>query len=123
MADHLIDTNVFSRFFLGDVSVRQFLGGVDACISTVVYIELIQGSIKRQQRDLIKKHISAYPCYQITPQISLKAIELIDKYSASHGLFLADALIAATALEHELTLITFNTKDFKFMKGVKVTTP
>src|SRR5687768_16146619 len=112
MAEHLIDTNVFTKFFLGDISVKRFLGNVNACTNAIIFIELIQGSIKKQKRELVKKHISNYPCYHLTPQISLKAIELIDTYSASKGLALADALIAATALEHDLILVTYNTKDF-----------
>ncbi len=31
-----------------------------------------------------------------------------DRYSNSHGLLLADALIAATALENDLTVVTYN---------------
>jgi len=123
MAEILIDTNVFTKFFLGDLAVKRFLGSVSACTNAIVYIELIQGSIKKQKRELVKKYISKYPCYHLTPQISLRAIELIDTYSSSKGLALADALIAATALEHDLTLATFNTKDFRFIKGLTVVEP
>ena len=51
--------------------------------------------------------------------ISQLAIELIDTYSNSHGLLLADALIAATALENDLTILTYNIDDFKFIKNLK----
>jgi predicted nucleic acid-binding protein len=37
---------------------------------------------------------------------------LIDGYVLSHGLQLGDALIAATALEHGLTLLSGNVKHF-----------
>ncbi len=30
-----------------------------------------------------------------------------------------DAIIAATCLENDLTLITYNVKDFRFIKGLK----
>ncbi len=36
---------------------------------------------------------------------------------------LPDATIAATCLENDLTLITFNIKDFRFINGLKLLTP
>jgi predicted nucleic acid-binding protein len=61
--------------------------------------------------------------YPLTNDIAQKAIELIDPFSNSHGLLLADAIIAATALEYDLTLITDNTKHFQFIKGLKLLKP
>jgi predicted nucleic acid-binding protein len=34
-----------------------------------------------------------------------------------------DALIAATALEHQMTLLTRNTRDFRAARGLKVRQP
>ena len=123
MAKYLVDTNVLSKFFAGDVDVKTFLGTIDFAINTIVYIELAQGSIKKQQRELIERHLSTLKYYPLTPAISKKAIELIDKYSAAEGLFLPDALVAATVIEHDLELVTFNVKDFKFIKEIKVIKP
>jgi hypothetical protein len=120
MADYLVDTNVLSKFFAGDADVKTFLGSVSFAINTIVYIELTQGSIKKRQRDLIEPHLSTLTYFPLTPAISKKAIELIDKYSASKGLFLPDALVAATAIEHDLKLVTFNVKDFKFIKDIRL---
>lgn len=39
-------------------------------------------------------------------------MQLIDAYALSHGVQLDDALIAATALEHNLAVLTANTKHF-----------
>ena len=116
MADYLVDTNVLSKFFAGDADVKTFLGSVSFAINTIVYIELTQGSIKKRQRELIERHLSTLTYFPLTPAISKKAIELIDKYSASKGLFLPDALVAATAIEHDLKLVTFNVKDLNSKK-------
>ena len=51
------------------------------------------------------------------------AIDLIDTYSNSYGLLLADALIAANALENNLTVVTYNLNDFKFIGGLKTLKP
>ncbi len=45
---------------------------------------------------------------------------LIDAHALADGLQLADALIAATALEHNLTLLTGNTKHFAAVESLKI---
>lgn len=59
----------------------------------------------------------------ITPEISQRAIYLIETYSNSHGLMLPDALIAATALENDLTIVTCNVDDFKCIQNLKWVKP
>lgn len=84
-----------------------------------VYIECIQGSISNREKRVIEKYLMRFPLLPITPTSSAKAIELIRNYSNSHGLFLPDALIAATALENDLTVVTYNVNDFKFIQNLK----
>jgi predicted nucleic acid-binding protein len=44
----------------------------------------------------------------------------METYSLSHKLSLPDALIAATALVHDLKLYTLNVKDFRFIAGLEL---
>lgn len=46
-------------------------------------------------------------------------LQLMEGYSLSHKLSLPDALIAATALVHDLELYTLNSKDFRFISTLK----
>jgi len=46
------------------------------------------------------------------------ARHLLQIYHLSHGLGIADALIAATSIEADIPLFTYNTKDFRFIKGL-----
>ena len=55
--------------------------------------------------------------------ISRHTIDLIRTYSKSHGLMFGDAVIAATCLEYSLELVTFNAKDFRFIKGLRYRVP
>ncbi len=52
---------------------------------------------------------------EIEQTISLKARLWVRGYRLSHNLCLADALTAATAGHLNLTVITFNIKDFRFL--------
>jgi predicted nucleic acid-binding protein len=47
----------------------------------------------------------------------------MDSFFLSHGLLIADALIAATALELGLTLYTPNVRDFQLIPALKVVRP
>ena len=123
MADSLIDTNVLSKIFYGNVDVKNYVESLEAGIDTIVFIECIQGSISNSDKNRIKKTLQKLDYFGLTREIGELATELIDDYSNSHGLFLADAIIAATALENDLTLITYNFDDFKFIKGLKVIKP
>jgi len=51
----------------------------------------------------------------LNEEISVKARLWVRSYGLSHGLYLADALIAATASVQGHQLISFNIKDFQFL--------
>ncbi len=83
----------------------------------------MQGSKSNLEKRVIKKVLDNFPLLPITPKVLQRAVELIDRYSNSHGLLLPDALIAATALENDLTVVTYNVSDFKFIGGLKYLKP
>lgn len=89
-------------------------------LSAVTYIELAQGCRSKAELALIKKGLtmSQAQILPITPNITNRAMALIDSHALSHGLQLGDAFIAATALEHGLTLLTGNKKHFAKLPGL-----
>ena len=52
--------------------------------------------------------------------VSQRAMVLVETHALSAGLLLADALIAATALEHNLAILTGNAKHFTPVEGLKI---
>ena len=123
MIEYLIDTNVLSRVFKGETNVTNFVEGIVAAIDATIYIECLQGSKSNDEKRIIEKYLIRFPVIPITPTSSNLGIDLIRSYSNSHGLLLADALIAATALENDLTVVTYNVDDFKFIKDLKYVKP
>jgi len=119
MIDYLTDTNVFSEIFKGNADAKKFVESFENSIDATVYVECLQGSKGNHEKQIIKKYLSRFPVFYHTPNISKQTISLIDQYSNSHGLLLPDAQIAAVCLEHDLTLITYNVDDFKFINGLK----
>jgi predicted nucleic acid-binding protein len=77
-------------------------------------MELIQGAKNQREAQTIDKTLKHMEVRRlsITNGISEHAVLLVRRYFHSHSMQLADALIAATALEHGLALATGNVKHF-----------
>jgi len=56
----------------------------------------------------------------LTPAITQRAVGLMETLALSHGLQVTDALIAATALEHRLALLSGNIKHFASIDGLQI---
>ena len=51
------------------------------------------------------------------------AMELMKTYAKSHGLHVFDSLVAATAMEKALTLVTLNRKHYQMIEGLQLEVP
>lgn len=123
MSAVLIDSDVLVWLTRGHVGAAQRLHALEAWrISAVTYIELAQGCRDKAELVRLKKGLAARKTdiAPITPAISRRAAELIDTLALSHGMRLADALIGATAIELQATLITANVKHFSAVEGLNV---
>ena len=117
----LCDTNIFINWFNNHIPTIEKIDEIGVnkiALSVVTYMELIEGTDNKQQLKQLKKKIKNYYLIDFTKEISLKATELIEDYYLSHGLLIPDAIIGATAIETELSLFTYNTKDFKYLPGI-----
>ncbi len=119
----LIDSDVLVWVTRGHVGAAKRLHALPAWqISVVTYIELAQGcrdkaDLARLKQGLAARNTEIVP---LTPAISERASALIDQLALSHGMRLADALIAATAIEIQATLITANMKHFSAVDSLRV---
>ncbi len=100
--------------------IEQQIGLQNVLISSITKMELILGATNKADLNIINKSLNRFSVLLINPAINLRAIELVYFYRLSHGLALADAMIAATALETELKLFTYNLKDFKFISKLSL---
>lgn len=123
MTAYSIDANVFFRVFKSETPIIEYLESLKVAVDLTVYIECIQGSKSNEEKRKIENYLDNFPLVLISKDSSMLALELIRKYSNSNGLLLGDALIAANALKNDLTLVTFNLDDFKFIDGLRVVRP
>jgi predicted nucleic acid-binding protein len=81
-------------------------------------MELLSGATNKLDLNVINKKLSRFSIVLINERINLTAINLMQDFKLSHGLAIADSLIAATAIETELKLFTYNLKDFRFINDL-----
>lgn len=110
---------IFIAILKGDKDVKTFIETNSCSLDTTVYVELIQGSKDKVEVQKIEKYLTRFELFHFSKEISQRTIKLIRTYSKSHNLMFGDAIIAATCLENDLTLITLNLKDFRFIKDLK----
>ena len=56
----------------------------------------------------------------VTEPISARAVALVEQHFLPHHVQLADALVAATALQHDLVLVSSNSKHFRPIQGLRL---
>lgn len=120
----LLDTDVLIWFMRGHegAATQLKLMPLPWQVSAVTYIELVQGCRNKQELIRLKKGLESYGTriLPITAEISACATQLIEELALSSGMQLADALIAATAIEHRLTLLSGNEKHFRAVGGLSL---
>ena len=119
----LVDTDVFIWHLRGYPAATQRLDQLASLtLSAVTYLELLQGMRNRREMAALQKSLAGRQAQQwpLTPAITARAVSLMETYTLSHGMQLGDALIAATALEQQLTVLTGNVKHFQGIEGLQI---
>ena len=87
-------------------------------LSIITEYEIIAGAKDLVMQKRFEKLLENYTVISLDHKISLLGINLYKKYKLSHGLDMPDSLIAATAIELDMPLFTYNTKDFRYISGI-----
>ncbi len=89
-------------------------------ISVVTQLELMVGCRNKSELRKLDKFLKLFQAIKLNETISEKAVELLRLYRLSHGLLIADSLIAATALTLSSSFISKNQRDYKFISGLNL---
>jgi predicted nucleic acid-binding protein len=119
--DVLIDAS--RRVPVAMAYVMEAIAAGTLVISIVTAMELIQGCRDQVALAQVRRLLSSATVLPVDGNVSQRAHALMDTYFLSHSLLIADALIAATALEHGLTLYTRNVRDFQMIPELVVQRP
>jgi tRNA(fMet)-specific endonuclease VapC len=122
---YLVDTDVLIDVSRNNEAAIDFLDTLDDSwsISIITGLELIVGALNNKEVSQIDQLIEAYSAISLTSEIGNRSYNLLRQFARSHGLRVLDSLIAATALENNLTLVTRNEKHFKMISALKLLLP
>jgi predicted nucleic acid-binding protein len=118
----LIDTDVLIEYLRGRSEAVEYLEGLasDLSISVISVAELFAGIKGNEEERALKQFLLAFAILPVTEKVARMGGLYRREYRPSHGTGLADALIAATAEEKGLILVTFNRRHFPMLASITV---
>ena len=122
---YLLDTNILIYYIANKIPQKELstiekILEEDFNISIITKIEFLGWKYYDYETFLnAKEFINLANIIPLNNEIAEIAIKLRRKYNLKLG----DAVIAATSLFHDLTLVTRNEKDFKKVKEIKIYNP
>ncbi|RLA96663.1 MAG: type II toxin-antitoxin system VapC family toxin [Deltaproteobacteria bacterium] len=115
----IIDTDILIDVGRGVDKAVDYLQGLERqrrlAISVVTEMELIVGCRNKSELRNLEGFLRRFRVLPINEMVCSKAVELLRRYRLSHGLLIADAFIAATALNFGHSLATKNQRDYRFI--------
>ena len=115
----LFDTDVFIWVQRGNHKAAKLMEEEEErYLSVQTYMELLQCASNKKQHDFVKGFLSEFN-FQVLPlteNIGHRALIYIEEYALSHHLYAGDAIIAATAVENNMPLVSGNAKHFQSIK-------
>ena len=117
----IFDTDVLIWASRGNPgAARTIDAATDRALSIVSLMELLQGArskleVRQIQHSLRQLQFRILP---LSEPIGATAAALIEQHALTHGIQLADALIAATAIEWGLPFCTANAKRFRPIRAL-----
>ncbi|HEX9374589.1 MAG TPA: type II toxin-antitoxin system VapC family toxin [Roseiflexaceae bacterium] len=117
----LIDSNIIIYAMQSEhAALRAFIAEHAPAVSAISYVEVLgYHKLIEQERALLEAFFAAAPLLPLSQTVLDQAVKLRQLRKMTLG----DALIAGTALAHQLTLVTRNTADFAWIAGLTLLNP
>lgn len=126
MAQLLVDTDILIDVANDDVIAKPRLAYESQtsilAVSTITVMELTVGCRNKAELQALTRFLAQFQVLTLTSQVSERATQLLQDYFLSHGLLIADSLVAATAIENQIPLLSKNQRDFRFIRALNLLT-
>jgi predicted nucleic acid-binding protein len=124
----IFDTDILIDYLLGIADAKTFFASftrTERYTTAISLMEVYRGARDKRELNIFKRFFltSFAEVLYINESASKKATELIEVYTLSHGLLLADGLIAAMALLYGGQLVTGNSKHFDYIPSLSLLVP
>jgi predicted nucleic acid-binding protein len=116
----LLDTDVLVDFLRGHSKALAFVNAKSdrIILSSIVVAELYAGVKGDAEQVVLEDFISLFRVIPVDAEIAKTGGLYKRDYAKSHGVGLADAILAATAEAENAELKTLNTKHYPMFKGL-----
>jgi len=115
----LFDTDVLIDAGRGEEDAVDALAKAEEtaprAVSVITEMELIVGCRDKGELANLDAFLDQFDIIPLRPAISDHATSLLRTFRLSHGLLIADALIAATAIVDDVPFISKNQRDYRFV--------
>ncbi len=117
----LLDSNIIIYAAQPDhADLRRFIAQYAPTVSIVSFIEVLgHQRLRERDRQFLEQFFQAADILPLSNIVAQRAVKLRQQRKLSLG----DAIIAGTALTHDLTLVTHNTEDFRWISGLEILDP
>lgn len=117
----LPDTDVMVDFLRGHPRAESLIRrhSTRIIVSPLVTAELYAGVKGADELNRLDELLSLFPIVAVSREIARAGGLYKRDYAKSHGVGLADALLAATADAHDAELKTLNVRHYPMVKGLK----
>jgi predicted nucleic acid-binding protein len=117
----LLDTDVLVDFLRGESKAVAFVKAHSTRIilSSIVVAELFAGVKGDEEQAVLEDFVSIFPVISVSAEIAKTGGLFKRDYGGSHGVGLADAILAATAEAEKAELKTLNVKHYPMFKGLR----
>jgi len=119
----IFDTDIFIWAERGNEKAAKLMEkSEEKFLSIQTYMELLQCAKNKTQHKLVKDFLTSFGfiVLPLTENIGHRASIYVEEYTLSSSIRSGDAIIAATAVENNMTLSSSNVKHFKVIKELKL---
>jgi hypothetical protein len=120
----IVDTDILIDAGRGISEAVTCLQGIEQqsplAASVITQMELFIGCRDKTELQTVETFLQRFQLLKLTGQVSDTAVDLLRQYRLSHGLLIADALIAATALAFDAPFLSKNQRDYRFIAGLNL---
>jgi predicted nucleic acid-binding protein len=119
----IFDTDILIWVQRGNRNAARLIDNAeDRYLSIQSYMELLQGAKNKLQHKNVKDFISdfGFSVLPLSENIGHRALIYVEEYALSSGMRAGDAIIAATAVENNLPVVSSNAKHFKVVRELQL---
>jgi len=119
----IFDTDIFIWVERGNKKAAMLMEKTEErFLSIQTYMELLQCAKNKTQHKYVKDFLNSFGfiVLPLTENIGHRASIYVEEYTLSSSIRSSDAIIAATAIENNMTLSSSNAKHFKAIRKLKL---